>query len=82
MEAMIASGTSYLMLFFLTETGAIIAVTPIMASVLNILLPTTFPMAMSVSPDNAAIQLTTSSGADVPKATIVSPITRVEMLNL
>ena len=51
-----------------------------MAKELNMLLPTTLPMAMSALPSNEDITLTTSSGALVPKATIVNPITREEML--
>ena len=36
--------------------------------------PITFPKAVPVFPPKTAIKLTMSSGADVPKATIVSPI--------
>ena len=35
-----------------------------------------FPNTMSDSPLNDATKLTTNSGADVPKATIVNPITK------
>jgi len=42
------------------------------------LLPTTFPTARSGVPLRAARRLTASSGADVPKATSVSPITSRE----
>ena len=39
-----------------------------------------FPKTISENPLNEAIELTTNSGADVPKATIVNPITKSEML--
>ena len=40
--------------------------------------PTTFPIAISALPLSADIRLTMSSGAEVPKATIVRPTTRGE----
>lgn len=49
--------------------GAKSAVQPTIIKVLKMLLPTTFPMAMSVLPFRAEDTLTVSSGADVPKAT-------------
>ena len=55
--------------------GATIAATPTMSSVLKILLPTTLPTARSGVPLMAETIETKSSGADVPMATIVSPIT-------
>ena len=55
--------------------GAKSAVQPTIIKVLKMLLPTTFPMAMSALPFRAEDTLTVSSGADVPKATMVSPIT-------
>ena len=39
------------------------------------MLPTTLPMAMSALPFRAEDMLTVSSGAEVPKATMVSPMT-------
>jgi len=42
--------------------------------------PMTFPIARSGAPFVAAIMLTRSSGAEVPNAIIVSPITSVEIL--
>jgi hypothetical protein len=39
------------------------------------LLPTTLPMAMPGWPEKAALKHTKSSGAEVPKATTVSPTT-------
>lgn len=55
--------------------GAKSAVHPTIINVLNMLLPTTLPMAISALPFRADATLTVSSGAEVPKATIVSPIT-------
>jgi hypothetical protein len=40
-----------------------------------------FPTAISLLPFIAAVKLTTSSGSDVPKATIVRPMIRVETPN-
>ena len=45
-----------------------------------ILLPRIFVRAISDEPSVAAMMFTTSSGADVPNATIVRPITRSEIL--
>ena len=45
------------------------------------LLPTTLPMAMSVLPSSTAPTLTATSGALVPKATMVSPTTSGLMPN-
>ena len=39
-----------------------------------------FPKTISESPLNEATELTTNSGADVPKATIVNPMTKSETL--
>ena len=55
--------------------GAKRAVQPTITRVLNVLLPTTLPMAMSALPFRAEDMLTVSSGAEVPKATMVSPMT-------
>lgn len=49
--------------------GAKRAVQPTIIRVLNVLLPTTLPMAMSALPFRAEDMLTVSSGAEVPKAT-------------
>ena len=46
------------------------------------LLPTILPTESPEAPFNAAPTLTTSSGAEVPKATTVKPITRGETFNL
>ena len=45
------------------------------------LLPMILPKAMSFAPLKDAKTLTTNSGAEVPKATIVSPMTNSEILN-
>ena len=74
------NGTSILILFLEHATGYINAVIPMIANELNMLLPTTFPMAMSAFPSMEDITLTTNSGALVPNATIVKPITREDML--
>ena len=50
------------------------AVVPITNKILKILLPTIFPMAIPAFPLLAAVTDVTSSGRDVPSATIVSPI--------
>ena len=49
--------------------------------ILAILLPKTFPIAIPALHSMLAMIFTISSGAEVPKATIVSQITRSEMLN-
>lgn len=58
----------------LTSIGLIITDTPKTNSILNIFEPMTFPMAISVSPFRAATMLVTSSGSDVPIATMVRPM--------
>ena len=55
--------------------GAMIAVTPRISKVLNMLEPTMFPIAISALPWNDDMKLTTISGVDVPIPTIVSPMT-------
>ena len=74
-EDRMQSGISFLSVFRVMTIGANKAVQPTIISVLNILLPTTLPMAMSALPLRAEDTLTVSSGAEVPNATIVSPIT-------
>jgi hypothetical protein len=54
------------------------AVPPRINPRLNILDPITLPMDISVCWVNAALIVTANSGADVPKATIVSPIIKSE----
>jgi hypothetical protein len=48
---------------------------------LKLLLPIMLPNETSLRPSRAAYVLTTNSGAEVPIATTVSPIARLEMLN-
>ena len=55
-------------------TVQISAVVPITNRILKILLPTMFPMAIPAFPLFAAVTDVTSSGSDVPSATMVSPI--------
>jgi hypothetical protein len=57
-------------------TVQIRAVVPITNKILKILLPTIFPIAIPTFPFLAAVTDVTSSGREVPKATIVSPINR------
>ena len=49
--------------------------TPRMRSTLAMLLPTMLPMAKPLLPPTDAMMLTANSGAEVPKATTVNPIT-------
>ena len=66
---------------FWQATGNIVAEIPNMMSVLMILLPRILVRAISEEPSAAATIFTTSSGADVPNATIVRPMTRSEILS-
>ena len=72
-----AKGTSFQVVDFLAFSVVISADNPRMRRMLTVLLPIIFPIAISVFPLTAAVRLTTSSGADVPKATTVSPMTIV-----
>ena len=72
----ITNGISLLIMLFSTFIGITRATHPIIMRILKILLPTTFPIANSALPLIADNELITNSGADVPKATIVRPITR------
>ena len=49
---------------------------PATTSRLNTLEPSTLPTAISLAPCKAAVRLTASSGADVPKATMVRPTSK------
>ena len=73
-------GISKQRLFLVHTTGNTKAVNPIIANVLNMLLPTTLPIAIALLPSMEEITLTISSGALVPKATIVSPISNLGTL--
>lgn len=72
MEERMHSGISFRKVFRVITIGANRAVHPTIINVLKILLPTTLPTAMSALPFRADDTLTVSSGAEVPKATIVS----------
>ncbi len=67
--------TSPLMSFWWTTSAPKSAEIPSTARTLNMLLPTTLPMARLVSPSMAACTPTAISGALVPKATTVRPTT-------
>ena len=49
-------------------------------SILTILLPIILPTAISFAPESDASRVVTSSGAEVPIATIVRPIMRGDIL--
>lgn len=72
----ITSGISLFMMLFSTFMGITNATHPIIMRMLKILLPTTLPIANSALPSMADRMLITNSGAEVPNATIVNPITR------
>ena len=55
-------------------SGHKIALTPATTSRLKMFDPTMLPTAISFAPSSAAVTLTASSGADVPKATMVRPM--------
>ena len=80
MPANALRGISIRKVDFLQATANIVAEIPRMMSVLMMLLPSMLVSAMSDDPSVAATMFTTSSGADVPNATIVRPITRSEIL--
>jgi hypothetical protein len=76
-----ANGISIHVVLFFTDNGYIIEETPSIPRILKILLPIIFPRTISVLLFIAAKILTTISGADVPKATIVNPITIFGIFN-
>ena len=69
-------GISRFSIFLSTVSGLIAEHTPKTINILNILEPTTLLTDISFAPSIAAVKLTASSGALVPKATIVSPMIR------
>jgi hypothetical protein len=75
MAAKRLSGISFNTVFFNIVSGKIKEETPRIKKMLKILLPITFPIAISEFPVYAAYVLTINSGADVPNATTVKPIT-------
>jgi len=74
-------GISFLIVACFTTSGAISAATPKIRRELDIFEPIILPRAMPVLPLMLAITLTTSSGAEVPKATTVKPIKKAETPN-
>ena len=68
------SGNSFDTVSFLTLMGRMTAVMPMSSSTLTMLLPMTLPIRISVLPPMSEEKDTASSGAPVPKATIVRPI--------
>lgn len=58
----------------LQYTGVITALIPITASILNTLLPTILPIAISALPLIAANTEVNNSGSEVPSATMVRPM--------
>lgn len=67
-------GNSFLTVSSFTFIGLITAAIPKIKSIFKILLPITLPRTISVFPLASALIDTANSGALVPKATIVSPI--------
>jgi hypothetical protein len=65
-----------------TDNGITKAKIPRIKKVLAILLPKIFPMAISALPLQLAKILIINSGTEVPKATMVSPITSEDTPNL
>ena len=75
------SGISMRKVDFWHATGYIVAEIPRIMRVLMMLLPSMLVSAISEEPSVAATILTTNSGAEVPKATIVRPITKSEIFS-
>lgn len=76
------NGNSLLTVSFLTLIGWMTAAIPMRRSTLMMLLPMTLPMRMSVLPLMRELKETASSGAPVPKATIVRPTRSLDTLKL
>ena len=76
------SGSSFEIVFLLILMGLINAATPIKSRILIILLPITLPSNISVLPFIIDVIDTASSGAPVPKAIMVRPISCLETLKL
>ena len=74
-EAPTAKGISFFTVEGAITIGAIAALQPTINNVLKMLEPITLPTAISGVPLIADIRLTNISGAEVPAATIVRPIT-------
>lgn len=67
------SGSSFEMVSFLMRIGRMRAAIPMSSRILTMLLPMTLPRSISVVPFTREEMETASSGAPVPKATIVRP---------
>src|SRR6056300_516058 len=76
------NGISEKTVLFFNGRLLISAVIPRIRNIFAILLPSTFPTAISELPLKLAKILIISSGAEVPKDTIVSPIIRFDILYL
>ena len=76
------SGSSLETVSFWTLIGRMTAAIPIRSSTLMILLPITLPTKISVLPLMSEEKETASSGAPVPKATMVRPINSLLTLKL
>ena len=73
-EAPTEKGMSFFTVEGLMIMGATIAAQPTMSIAFIVFDPTTLPTAISGVPFNAETRLTNNSGADVPAATMVSPM--------
>lgn len=76
----ICRGNSFLTVFCFTVKLLIKTATPSMSRPLVMLLPITFPNTISVLPTDRAFRETANSGALVPKATMVKPISILDTL--
>jgi len=81
-EAIRENGTSLYIVELFAWSGYTTAAAPRTSHVFAIFDPITFQRASSVCHFNAENTFTKSSGADVPKATIVRPITRGDIQSL
>jgi hypothetical protein len=75
-------GISFLITSFDILNGFIKTAKPKIKSIFPILLPITLPNSISVLPDKWELNDIANSGADVPKATMVKPITVVDIPKL
>ncbi len=79
--ASIANGISFQIMLERAGSARISDETPRIKRILNVLLPTMFPMLKSDAPLSAESKLTINSGALVPNATRVKPTTSDGMPN-
>ena len=75
-------GSSFEIVFLLILIGWMVAAIPIRSRMLTMLLPMTLPRSISVLPEAREEMETASSGAPVPKATMVRPINCLLTLKL